>query len=477
MVVSSRGAVSLRLVLFAGLLVAAILAVALERPRPSPRAPASGGDGREAAAAPARAPPTPRRHVGDSEWAARLTELGRLQSGDPQGAREIVRTLADYFTATPRALANAHEELLRLDRGGAVLHASVLATAIGLVPRADAAEDLMGLLNLLTNPEVVQAAVRSLAQNRYGVPVASGAWTMSGDLCDVNAPIREERVRGGLVDFVRRAIGSTDPVRRRTAEPAIEVLAFSVGDPAVQAFLVELVRRRELSESTRRAAVDALGFSADPAVLRMLCEEADRAASPETQASILHAIARNSGPGAATFLLDRAERPGLDARDLANAVAALQRLRDAGGEAAGRIDGLVRTTVVRNDAPPVQSAGIGLAARRIALGSDAAFDAVVAVARDPRASMANRIQAVRVLRPPAAARPRAREVLGALIRDGDVNVDLRAAAVAQWAALTDERDGATAAAALQALRSEVDEPALRSAFEDALRALRRRDVR
>jgi hypothetical protein len=68
-------------------------------------------------------------------------------------------------------------------------------------------------------------------------------------------------------------------------------------------------------------------------------------------------------------------------------------------------------------------------------------------------------------------------VLGALIRDGDVNVDLRAAAVAQWAALTDERDGATAAAALQALRSEVDEPALRSAFEDALRALRRRDVR
>ena len=96
-----------------------------------------------------------------AEWDRLLSELGGLRRDDWIAAQALAKKIAAFLGGNRSAVPLALLEVVRLDRDGAWLQASVIAVGVGQVPDESVALQLLGLLDRVHGGRVRQYVVES----------------------------------------------------------------------------------------------------------------------------------------------------------------------------------------------------------------------------------------------------------------------------------------------------------------------------
>jgi HEAT repeat protein len=415
-------------------------------------------------------------------WEERLEGLGALKDGDYGAGREFARSLATFLgdPGGKGSVDKALEELLRLAREGAAFQASVLATALGLVPDPDVASRLASLLPSIEHPVVRTAVVWSLAQNRYGDTVPPGSWTAHQALADANTPIHEQPVRAALLEFSRQHAEDGHPLSRKVSHDIVEVLGFSADQPDVEEYLLGILQGRESpgkSGGLRSSAAHSLGMRRSPRGVQALAERLKEDGLPgEEYRSVATACMMHGDPDAVRWALARIERTDGASGSRPILLSSFGALRSTDPALLEEVARVLATWMLREDRTGDQMAAIigsgPLSGRREC--APILLPAFAQVIRSPKSSLANRTVAVRMIWPRPESFGSYREALLGALAGGPLDPGLRKAILDAIVERTPAPMREDTRRALEDLASSaVEDPGLLEGLRQAVAALER----
>ena len=407
-------------------------------------------------------------------WRRLLGELYALRTEDYAGGQELAPRIATVLRDDLQLRLLAIKELQRLDAGDAWFHAAVLAAAIGQVPDAAAARQLFGILPKLSNHKVLQHTVRALGQNRHGVKVPPGTWSISAGMVTVNGPIVEDDIRSGLLTLARKLGGSDDPVGRRFLGTLLQVLSQSQDeDEHVAAFFVDLAS--SASEPGRSRALSALCRARNSRAAAFLRRAFPEANDPQELGEIASGLIR-ADPRNVFLVLDRLEHGNLSVRAKVRLINSLVGLHTRDPVILGRVGRLFMELIHKHDSPRLQSMAL-LSVNVMIVNrhrADEFRQAVTELTRNQEASLSSRARAIRMLSSWGRQVGVTRPFLWRLALDSQVDAGLRAHALASWGQTATDEVAESMLEEVGRLKASPEGKRLTAAIEEAERRLRQR---
>ena len=450
-------------------------------PAPAERArKASPAQARPGSAAPARREEeAPRPDLGAApqvdaavaaEWDRLLSELRGLQRDDWIAAQALAKKIAAFLAANRPAVQLALLEVVRLDRDGAWLQASVIAVGLGQVPDESVALQLLGLLDRVHSGRVRQYVVESLGQDRHGVDRNPGAWTTHGGLTVLGTPIVEDEVRTELLRRASERRSRNDPV----ADSMLAVLGFNVdSDPRVMTLFLDMATQEG---STRAIALGTLSMSREPAALAYLRTELAKTTDVQELGSISRGLVRNGTAGDVRAVMDALRRDDLSIRAKRWLVNALVGVRSDDAAVLSEVGEVILRLMKTNDEPALQASALvvmpALVGKRHRV--EEFVRETMRIARDGDVAMSSRIAALAAVGSLGSHAAQGKAFLWELAISGDEDLGLRSAALRRWIQLATNETVPAMLDELARLKTSADGRGLAAAIEYAERRLRMR---
>ncbi len=363
-------------------------------------------------------------------------ELEIFAEADPRDRstplRESFARMCEVLRSDAAARAAAVTRLETLDRQGSDGAASALASAIGLTPDPELVVRMASTLDRLRNTNVRCGSIRALSQNRYGRVIPQTAWLTFSGWSKMCARIEEPVARDSLIALARSVGSQSGRSADLTAAAIYQALIWSVDDPAVLDFLMEMSDASKPAKA-RALAMSTLRHSASSRATERMREAASAARDArETEEALGGLLARSDGFAIVSIKRMLASGTELERITAANAAASVL--------ATGRA---VDSSLVRSLAEGLRSDCSGREREAIAsavqpfVASDAVessdrlslMEALFDTARDGATATGARRAAVRSLNPSGPSARDACDRLFALAGDSQLPVEIRADAV------------------------------------------------